>query len=161
MRLISDRDLRNYPGKVREALAEGEVVVTSRGKPYAVMLPVDDPARLEDTLKLASRIRAQMAVSEIRRRAVAVGLDRITEEDIEEEIRQVRNQVASGYYINKNAQPNGDHEVHRLGCAYIPDKENRIYLGNFCSCHKAISEARKHYPRVNGCYYCMAECHSE
>jgi prevent-host-death family protein len=95
MRLISDRDLRNYPGKVREALARGEVVVTSRGKPYAVMLPVDDPDRLDDTLKLAARLRAQMSVSEIRKRAAAAGLDRITDEEILEEIRQARNQGAS------------------------------------------------------------------
>jgi hypothetical protein len=56
---------------------------------------VDDPDRLDDTLKLAARLRAQMSVSEIRKRAAAAGLDRITDEEILEEIRQARNQGAS------------------------------------------------------------------
>lgn len=90
MRLISDRDLRNVPGKVRDALAQGDVVVTSRGKPYAVLMPVQDPERLEEVLALAARIRAQMAASAIRRRAVATGLDRITDQEIDEEIRRAR-----------------------------------------------------------------------
>ena len=34
------------------------------------------------------------------------------------------------YYVNKNAQPNGDHEVHRATCIWLPDVENRIYLGD-------------------------------
>ncbi len=29
------------------------------------------------------------------------------------------------FYVNKNAQPNGDHEVHRSSCAWLPDAENR------------------------------------
>ena len=32
------------------------------------------------------------------------------------------------FYVNTNAQPNGDHEVHRSTCAWLPDVENRIYL---------------------------------
>lgn len=35
------------------------------------------------------------------------------------------------YYVNKNAQSNGDHEVHKQGCTWMPHEDNRIYLGNF------------------------------
>jgi hypothetical protein len=35
------------------------------------------------------------------------------------------------YYVNKNAQSNGDHEVHKESCSYLPNLENRIYLGVF------------------------------
>lgn len=66
----------------------------------------------------------------------------------------------SRYYVNKNAQANGDHEVHTTGCEWLPKVENRIYLGTFFSCHAAVREARKHFAQVNGCYYCSNECHT-
>jgi len=64
------------------------------------------------------------------------------------------------YYVNKNAQSNGDHEVHKSGCTFMPDEPNRLYLGDFMSCHSAVLEAKRHYPRSNGCYYCSKECHT-
>jgi hypothetical protein len=66
----------------------------------------------------------------------------------------------SRYYVNKNAQENGDHEVHTTGCSFMPDDSNRIYLGNFSSCGPAVREARKHYSQVNGCKYCSEACHT-
>ena len=35
------------------------------------------------------------------------------------------------YYVNKKAQDNGDHEVHEAGCSYMPEDENRKFLGSF------------------------------
>lgn len=64
------------------------------------------------------------------------------------------------YYVNKNAQDNGDHEVHQQGCDFLPQPENRIYLGTFSSCHEAVVAARQHYSQVNGCYFCSRECHT-
>jgi hypothetical protein len=64
------------------------------------------------------------------------------------------------YYVNKNAQPNGDHEVHLTECSFLPQAENRIYLGDFPSCAPAVREARKRYSQVNGCYYCSNPCHT-
>lgn len=64
------------------------------------------------------------------------------------------------YYVNKNAQSNGDHEVHKSGCSYMPISENRIYLGEFSNCHSAVSEAKKSYTQTNGCYYCCRPCHT-
>jgi hypothetical protein len=64
------------------------------------------------------------------------------------------------YYVNKNAQSNGDHEVHKFDCSFCPDEANRIYLGDFRSCHGAMIEARKHFRQVDGCYYCAKECHT-
>ena len=65
------------------------------------------------------------------------------------------------YYVNQNAQLNGDHEVHKLGCSFMPLERNRIYLGNFDHCRGAVREAKKHYTQVNGCYYCSNECHTQ
>lgn len=64
------------------------------------------------------------------------------------------------YYVNKNAQANGDHEVHKDGCSWMPEPQNREYLGDFPSCHGAVIEAKKKYPRANGCFHCSRECHT-
>ncbi len=66
----------------------------------------------------------------------------------------------SRYYVNRNAQDNGDHEVHTTGCSHLPDEANRLFLGNFSSCGPAVAAAKKHYPRSNGCYYCARACHT-
>jgi hypothetical protein len=64
------------------------------------------------------------------------------------------------YYVNQNAQSNGDHEVHKSGCSYMPDDENRTYLGDFSSCDSAVDAAKRYYTQVNGCYYCANACHT-
>lgn len=64
------------------------------------------------------------------------------------------------YYVNKNAQANGDHEVHQLSCEWMPKEENRLYLGSFENCFGAVREAKKYYPQSNGCYYCSRECNT-
>lgn len=64
------------------------------------------------------------------------------------------------YYVNMNAQNNGDHEVHKSSCSYMPAQENRKYLGEFATCFGAVRVAKKHYPQSNGCYYCSNACHT-
>lgn len=66
----------------------------------------------------------------------------------------------SSYYVNKNMQANGDHEVHVSGCSFMPLAENRIYLGEFSSCWEAVAAARQYYWQSNGCYYCCNACHT-
>lgn len=65
------------------------------------------------------------------------------------------------YFVNKEAQVTGEHEVHKDGCLNIPVSYNRHYLGYFYSCHGAVVEARKEYNNVDGCYYCCIECHTK
>lgn len=62
------------------------------------------------------------------------------------------------YYVNKNAQANGDHEVHVSTCTYLP--ADRLDLGSFDSCHDAVREAKKHYSQSNGCAFCSPLCHT-
>jgi len=63
------------------------------------------------------------------------------------------------FYVNKEAQPNGDHEVHSAKCLYLPELENRKYLGIFCTCTDAVAFAKETYPQANGCYYCCRAAH--
>lgn len=69
--------------------------------------------------------------------------------------------MASTYYVNTEAQSNGDHEVHKDGCRWMPSPENRKYLGDFESCEGAVKEAKKTYPHAaNGCIHCSPDCHT-
>ena len=54
------------------------------------------------------------------------------------------------FYVNSNAQPNGDHEVHRSDCSWLPSAENRVYLGCFSTSREAVNAARKYYRQVDG-----------
>lgn len=65
------------------------------------------------------------------------------------------------YYVNKNSQSNGDHEVHTDTCSRLPDVTNRVYLGLFLSCKDAVEKAKKeNFKKANGCYYCSLACHT-
>lgn len=65
------------------------------------------------------------------------------------------------YYVNTNAQLNGDHEVHReTGCPTPAAPENRRDLGHFDNCHDAVAAARAHFTQVNGCAHCSPACHT-
>jgi hypothetical protein len=68
--------------------------------------------------------------------------------------------VMTYYHVNKNAQSNGDHEVHTSICSHAPDQENRQQLGEHASCWSAVSAAKRYYTQCNGCYYCCNPCHT-
>ncbi len=63
------------------------------------------------------------------------------------------------YYVNNNAQTNGDHEVHKQGCIWMPI--SKTDLGEHPNCWSAVNEAKKHYKQVNGCKTCSNECHTQ
>ena len=63
------------------------------------------------------------------------------------------------YYVNRNTQPTGEHEVHKECCYRMPELQNRLYLGYFSNANDAVIEARKYFREVDGCYYCSNEAH--
>lgn len=65
------------------------------------------------------------------------------------------------YYVNTNAQADGTHEVHRQDCLWLPDAENRLYLGSFDNGKEAVKAAKKYYSDVDGCFYCCREAHKD
>jgi antitoxin (DNA-binding transcriptional repressor) of toxin-antitoxin stability system len=92
MKLISIRDFRNSTAQLREELeAEGELVVTVNGRPFAVMTRVS-PESLEDDLRMLRLARARAAVSRIRERSRTEGLDRMSMEEIDALVARVRSQ---------------------------------------------------------------------
>ena len=62
------------------------------------------------------------------------------------------------YCVNKNAQPTGEHEVHKEGCDWLPDPENQVDLGDHSNCHAAVEAAKRYYDNVDGCAYCCPDC---
>lgn len=68
----------------------------------------------------------------------------------------------ANYYVNKNEQSDGYHEVHidDNSCSHPPEVANRRDLGWHLTCAGAIEEARKIYAKSDGCYYCIPECHT-
>lgn len=65
------------------------------------------------------------------------------------------------YYVNKNQQLNGDHEVHQeIGCPTPAEEYNREDLGDFSSCSGAVKEANDRGYNANGCFNCSRVCHT-
>lgn len=64
------------------------------------------------------------------------------------------------YFVNKNSQNDGTHEVHNESCYRLPELANRIFLGSFNNGKQAVNEAKKYYSNVDGCFYCCGEAHT-
>lgn len=65
------------------------------------------------------------------------------------------------YFVNKNAQPTGEHEVHMQGCRFMPLPQNCLPLGEHLICQSAVAAARKIFPNVDGCFHCCRVCHTK
>lgn len=65
------------------------------------------------------------------------------------------------YYFNENTDKNGNHEVHKESCSYLPDVANRKLIGLADDCKEAIKKAKQEHPlkSFDGCYYCSYQCH--
>lgn len=67
--------------------------------------------------------------------------------------------MLNNYYVNKEDQNNGDHEVHKDYCVRLPSTENRLFLGIFSTDQEALKEAKKYYKNADGCAYCCPSIH--
>lgn len=90
MKFISVRDLRLRSAEVwRQLQQEKEMVVTSNGRPVAILAGVEGEDVVEYLVTLR-RARAMLAVNKAQERARQTGKDRITAAEIDKEIRAVR-----------------------------------------------------------------------
>jgi antitoxin (DNA-binding transcriptional repressor) of toxin-antitoxin stability system len=90
MRFVSVRDMRTKGRQVWEDLAkEKELVITSNGKPIALMTGVSE-ANLEEAISDLRRARALRAIDQMQRAALDAGLDKMTAGEIQEKIRESR-----------------------------------------------------------------------
>ena len=90
MKFLSVRDLRGKAAKVWKDLpGEKEMVVTSNGRPIAILASIDE-SNVEESLMAFRQARAIAAVAALQRRSVEQGTDKISPEEIGAEIRTVR-----------------------------------------------------------------------
>jgi antitoxin (DNA-binding transcriptional repressor) of toxin-antitoxin stability system len=89
MRFVSVRELSTKSKKIWGQIQEEEIIITSNGKPVALLSGVTEK-NLERTLQSIRRTRALMALEEMQKKSLKLGLNNLSETEIEEEIRTVR-----------------------------------------------------------------------
>lgn len=90
MKFISVRDLRGKTAEVWKDLpAERELVVTSNGRPIAILSAVNE-SNLEEYLGAIRQARAVVAMTNLQCRSAERGKDKLSMDEIDAEIRAVR-----------------------------------------------------------------------
>lgn len=90
MRFITVRDLRSKSAQVwRDLEDQGDLVITSNGKPIAILTSTDE-ARFEQSLRELRQARALRSVKQLQEQSVRAGRDKVSTEEIEAEIDTVR-----------------------------------------------------------------------
>jgi prevent-host-death family protein len=90
MKFVTVRDFRIRPGNVWKKLEENEeVVITSSGKPIALLTSISD-VDFDEKLRILRRTKAELAVSRMRKIAIKRGISNLGRKEIEPEISAVR-----------------------------------------------------------------------
>jgi antitoxin (DNA-binding transcriptional repressor) of toxin-antitoxin stability system len=89
MRFISVRELNTKPKEIWGKIKNEEVIITSNGRPIALMSAVNEET-LEKTIRTLRRSRALMALEDLQNKALISGMDKLNEAEIEFEIQAVR-----------------------------------------------------------------------
>ena len=90
MRFLSIRQMRQNAAALRKQLEESqEIILTSNGKPVALMAGVDEK-NVERVLDAFLRAKASIAIEEMHRASIKAGTSKLSDEEIEAEIQAVR-----------------------------------------------------------------------
>lgn len=90
MKFVTVRDLRGRSAEIwRELAVEHELVVTSNGKPIAILTATSEDT-FEQSLREVRRARALRAVSELQQRSVEQGRDVISDREVDGETAVAR-----------------------------------------------------------------------
>lgn len=93
MKFVSVRDLRVRPGTVWQWLREaGPLVLTSNGKPFAMIAQTDEEHLVDDVMEL-ERSRARAAVSRIREQARKAGTSTLSDGSIQAIVDDARREA--------------------------------------------------------------------
>jgi hypothetical protein len=88
MKFISSREIRSNPARLWELPANDETVITVNGKPRAIVLAVGND--IEETISTMRKARASVALEKIRISSCEKGLENLSEQEIDAEIRRSR-----------------------------------------------------------------------
>jgi len=86
MNFLSFRELRTSTAKINDMLTDnGKIVVTSNGKPTAVMIQVNE-SNFEETLSVLNQVKLTKAINNLRASAQRSGAAEMTLKEINAEI---------------------------------------------------------------------------
>jgi len=92
MKFVNIRELRQNTGKLKATLKKsGKIVLTSNGKPIALVTPVTEES-MEDELMALRKAELYMALERVRDKAKARGLDKLSIPEIDRIIQKSRKQ---------------------------------------------------------------------
>ena len=92
MKFIAVKDLKS-PKEIRKKLKEeNELLLTSNGKPMALLLNINESDDPEQALIAVREARSQLALRRIRKKAADCGIDKLSMEDIDTAISDSRRQ---------------------------------------------------------------------
>ncbi len=90
MKFVSVRDLRGQSAQIwRDLPAEGAMVITSNGRPVAILSSVNE-SNLEASLSAWRQVRATRAIVSLQKSAARQGLSALSMEEIDAEIAAAR-----------------------------------------------------------------------
>ncbi len=90
MRFITVRELKQKTTEIWRLVKKGEeLVITSNGKPIALLTGVSEDT-LEDDLETLRRVSALKSLDRIHRESLKKGTYKISKEEIEGEIKKIR-----------------------------------------------------------------------
>jgi len=90
MKFLSVRDLRGQSAKVwRELPNEKEMVITSNGRPVALLTAVDETS-VDKSLAAWRQVRAMQAIASLQQQSMKQGTDNLSMDDIDAEIKESR-----------------------------------------------------------------------
>ena len=90
MQFINIRDLRMRSAEIwRQLKGEGYMVITSNGKPIALLSNIEE-RQLETHIRAIKQARAAIAVNNLQEKSVREGRNKISNDDIDAEIKNVR-----------------------------------------------------------------------
>lgn len=82
MRFVTVREFRGNTASVRKRLeTEREIVLTSNGKPFAMLTPLE-PDTVEEELAAVRQARARVAIDRMRDSARQAGLDKMPMDEV-------------------------------------------------------------------------------
>jgi antitoxin (DNA-binding transcriptional repressor) of toxin-antitoxin stability system len=94
MKFVTIRDFRSRSAQIqRELPMEKEMVLTSNGKPVAIISAVSE-SDLEETLNAIRRARVSLAVTLLQSGSLGKGKNYITKNEIDAEIKEARRKLA-------------------------------------------------------------------
>jgi len=90
MKFISSRDIKTNPSILWKDLDKESMIITVNGKPKGIVIEAVEPIDL--LLSIIRQVKAQTAVEKLRISALENGLDHLTDQEIQYEIKEARNQ---------------------------------------------------------------------